>query len=222
MHGCDFLPARPVAALWRLTRAHGRQIAQEVRSKHREIARESRRRMVWTIARNAERGKRMYLTPLPQVRAGPPFPRAFCPLAQVSLKQLGASPRRRPGCERRGAVGVARRPSGLHPSRVAQQQHALAAAAGHDARGIWRHPGSGPLPGQATVTRRAEPRAARGCKSLQTPLASQPRRARGLGRPAGKPDDRARSWPRPSLHRGAAGPGCPQLGQKTRAPMAGA
>ena len=48
-------------------------------------------------------------------------------------------------------------------------------------------------PGQATVTRRAEPRASRGCVYLRAPKAPQPQRARGLGRPAGKLDDRARS-----------------------------
>ena len=118
---------------------------------------------------------------------------------QILQQDLGASPMRRPGCERRGAVGVGRRPSGLHPSHVAVQS-------------CWLMPDLG----QATVTRRAEPRAARGFTSLPTPTASQPRRARGLGRPAGKPDDRARSRPRAAAQQGA-GPGIACAGAEKRA-----
>ena len=61
-----------------------------------------------------------------------------------------------------------------------------------DSYGI-RPPHHQPPPGQATVTRRAEPRASRGLNHPGAPKASPPRRARGLGRPAGKPGDRARS-----------------------------
>jgi hypothetical protein len=73
------------------------------------------------------------------------------------------------------------------------------------------HDMAGDLPtGQATVTRRAEPRASRGLDHLRAPTASQPRRARGLSRPAGKLDDRARS--RPSRSAAAAGRDAPNSG----------
>ena len=73
---------------------------------------------------------------------------------------LGASPRRRPRCDRRGAGGVGRRPSGLHRSHVLcnsavlsfQLGSAVATVAGLGFAGA---PGKRPLPAGPSPERRA-------------------------------------------------------------------
>ena len=101
------------------------------------------------------------------------------------------------------AAGVhpALRPAGagLWTAALAAQRHWFYRAVGSlqkpGASRLGASPAASLAPRQATVTRRAEPRASRGCANLQIIRAFQPQRARGLGRLAGKPGDRARSWP---------------------------
>ena len=66
--------------------------------------------------------------------------------------------------------------------------------------------------GPAIATRRAEPRAARGHPAFHATRAPQPQRARGLGRPAGKLDDRARSCDAAAQRRRTRRPPCPGSG----------